>query len=185
MARSFGWWLMAGAGLFWEKSTAGWLLVAGLFWSKSTVGWWLISQANRLLVFPLYIGRVMKQHIVVQHLLRRFPSACVEQLLPYEDNGDRSERLYSCLWVLNPHASSKKSSWSKPGVHHPSVRHKRFRYLYKQKMVQKNKARDLDICISKRWFCPFNQSSVTLSHDVQKFPNFTRLWHTKLWNQPN
>jgi hypothetical protein len=28
---SFGWWLMAGADLFWEKSTAGWLLVAGLF----------------------------------------------------------------------------------------------------------------------------------------------------------
>jgi hypothetical protein len=25
-----GWWLMAGAGLFREKSTAGWLLVAGL-----------------------------------------------------------------------------------------------------------------------------------------------------------
>jgi hypothetical protein len=28
---SFGWWLMAGAGLFCDKSTAGWLLVAGLF----------------------------------------------------------------------------------------------------------------------------------------------------------
>jgi hypothetical protein len=26
-----GWWLMTGAGLFGEKSTAGWLLVAGLF----------------------------------------------------------------------------------------------------------------------------------------------------------
>jgi hypothetical protein len=26
-ACSVGWWLMAGAGLFWEKSTAGWLLV--------------------------------------------------------------------------------------------------------------------------------------------------------------
>jgi hypothetical protein len=46
-ACSFGWWLMAGAGLFWEKSTAGWLLVAGLFWEKSTASWWLISQANR------------------------------------------------------------------------------------------------------------------------------------------
>jgi hypothetical protein len=46
-ACSFGWWLMAGAGLFWEKSTAGWLLVADLFWEKSTIGWWLISQANR------------------------------------------------------------------------------------------------------------------------------------------
>jgi hypothetical protein len=30
-ACSFGWWLMAGAGLFREKITAGWLLVAGLF----------------------------------------------------------------------------------------------------------------------------------------------------------
>jgi hypothetical protein len=30
-ACSFGWWLMAGAGLFREKSTASWLLVAGLF----------------------------------------------------------------------------------------------------------------------------------------------------------
>jgi hypothetical protein len=39
---------MASADLFWEKSTAGWLLVAGLFWEKSTVGWWLISQTNRL-----------------------------------------------------------------------------------------------------------------------------------------
>jgi hypothetical protein len=46
----FGW-LMAGAGLFWDKSTAGWLLVAGLFWEKSTVGWWLISQANRAIIF--------------------------------------------------------------------------------------------------------------------------------------
>jgi hypothetical protein len=30
-ARSLGWWLMAGAGLFLEKSTAGWLLMADLF----------------------------------------------------------------------------------------------------------------------------------------------------------
>jgi hypothetical protein len=29
-ACSVGWWLMAGAGLFREKSSAGWLLVAGL-----------------------------------------------------------------------------------------------------------------------------------------------------------
>jgi hypothetical protein len=47
-ACSFGWWLMAGADLLWEKSTAGWLLVAGLFWEKSTAGWWLISRTNRL-----------------------------------------------------------------------------------------------------------------------------------------
>jgi hypothetical protein len=49
-ACSFGWWLMAGADLFWEKSTAGWLLMAGLFWEKSTAGWWLISKANRTCV---------------------------------------------------------------------------------------------------------------------------------------
>jgi hypothetical protein len=30
-ACSFGWWLMAGAGLFREKNTVGWLLVADLF----------------------------------------------------------------------------------------------------------------------------------------------------------
>jgi hypothetical protein len=46
-ACSFGWWLMAGADLFWEKSTVGWLMVAGLLWEKSTAGWWLISQTNR------------------------------------------------------------------------------------------------------------------------------------------
>jgi hypothetical protein len=32
--------------LFWEKSTAGWLLVVGLLWEKSNAGWWLVSQAN-------------------------------------------------------------------------------------------------------------------------------------------
>jgi hypothetical protein len=31
MQLTVGWWLMAGAGLFREKSTVGWLLVAGLF----------------------------------------------------------------------------------------------------------------------------------------------------------
>jgi hypothetical protein len=30
-----------------KKSTADWLLVAGLFWEKSTAGWWLINQTNR------------------------------------------------------------------------------------------------------------------------------------------
>jgi hypothetical protein len=50
-ACSFGWWLMAGAGLFWEKSTASWLLVVDLLWEKSIAGWWLISQANRALMF--------------------------------------------------------------------------------------------------------------------------------------
>jgi hypothetical protein len=50
-ACSVGWWLMAGAGLLWEKSTAGWLLVAGSLWEKSTAGWWLISQANRTVMF--------------------------------------------------------------------------------------------------------------------------------------
>jgi hypothetical protein len=37
---------MAGAGLFWEKSTVGWLLVTDLFWEKSTADWWLVSQAS-------------------------------------------------------------------------------------------------------------------------------------------
>jgi hypothetical protein len=46
-ACSVGWWLMAGADLFWEKSTVGWLLMTDLFWEKSTAGWWLISQTNR------------------------------------------------------------------------------------------------------------------------------------------
>jgi hypothetical protein len=45
---------MAGADLFWEKSTAGWLLVTDLFWEESTVGRWLISQANT----PMFRGFV-------------------------------------------------------------------------------------------------------------------------------
>jgi hypothetical protein len=48
-----GWWLMVGTGLFWDKSTAGWLLMAGLLWEKSTSGWWLISQANRVIELQL------------------------------------------------------------------------------------------------------------------------------------
>jgi hypothetical protein len=38
---------LAGAGLFGEKSTVGWLLVSGLFWEKSIADWWLIRQVNR------------------------------------------------------------------------------------------------------------------------------------------
>jgi hypothetical protein len=49
-ACSVGWWLMAGAGLFCEKSTAGWL-------EKSTVGWWLISQANRAQIHLVHCGQ--------------------------------------------------------------------------------------------------------------------------------
>jgi hypothetical protein len=49
---------MTGAGLFWEKSTAGWWLVADLFWEKSTAGWWLTSQANRTLIRT---SRVLQQ----------------------------------------------------------------------------------------------------------------------------
>jgi hypothetical protein len=49
MAYSLFVWLVAGAGLFWEKSTACWLLVVGLFREKSTASRWLISQANRAL----------------------------------------------------------------------------------------------------------------------------------------
>jgi hypothetical protein len=36
--------------LFWEKSTAGWLLLVDFFWEKSTAGSWLISQTNTALV---------------------------------------------------------------------------------------------------------------------------------------
>jgi hypothetical protein len=28
--------------------------VAGLFWEKSTAGWWLISQMNRAIMYILY-----------------------------------------------------------------------------------------------------------------------------------
>jgi hypothetical protein len=55
-ACSFGWWLMAGAGLFWEKSTVDWLLMSGLLWEKSTAGWWLISQTNRAWVLITHTG---------------------------------------------------------------------------------------------------------------------------------
>jgi hypothetical protein len=37
---------MADADLLREKSTVRWLVVAGLFREKSAAGWWLISQAN-------------------------------------------------------------------------------------------------------------------------------------------
>jgi hypothetical protein len=36
--------VVVGAGLFSEKITADWLLVAALFREKSVVGWWMISQ---------------------------------------------------------------------------------------------------------------------------------------------
>jgi hypothetical protein len=39
-ACSDGWWLMAGASLFWEKSTVDLLLLAGLFWEKYC---WLVA----------------------------------------------------------------------------------------------------------------------------------------------
>jgi hypothetical protein len=41
---------MAGAGLFWEKSTVGWLLVAGLFWEKSTAGRWLVCPFQWIII---------------------------------------------------------------------------------------------------------------------------------------
>jgi hypothetical protein len=49
-ARSFGWWLVVGAGLFREKTIAGSLLVADLFYEKSIIGYWLISQTNRPII---------------------------------------------------------------------------------------------------------------------------------------
>jgi hypothetical protein len=43
-ACSVGWWLMAGAGLFWEKSTAGWLrLVAGGWFVLREKYYWLVA----------------------------------------------------------------------------------------------------------------------------------------------
>jgi hypothetical protein len=56
---------MAGAGLFWEKSTAGWLLVADLLWEKSTAGWWLISQANRADKWD-NLGIITEEHMKMQ-----------------------------------------------------------------------------------------------------------------------
>jgi hypothetical protein len=49
-ACSFGWWLMAGADLFRDKSTVGWLLVAGLFREKSTADWWLVWSERKVLL---------------------------------------------------------------------------------------------------------------------------------------
>jgi hypothetical protein len=37
---------MSGAGLFWEKSTTGWLPVTGLLWEESTADWRLISKGR-------------------------------------------------------------------------------------------------------------------------------------------
>jgi hypothetical protein len=80
-ACSFGWWLMAGADLFWEKSIAGWLLMAGLFWEKSTVSRWLISQMNRC------VGCV--------YVTNRAP---VWKLPPHRRSG-----LEPCVEVSKPH----------------------------------------------------------------------------------
>jgi hypothetical protein len=44
----FGWLVADGGCWFVLREEYCWL-VAGLFWEKSTAGWWLISQANRLL----------------------------------------------------------------------------------------------------------------------------------------
>jgi hypothetical protein len=71
-ACSFDWWLMAGAGFFWEKSTAGWLLVADLFWEKTTVGWWLISQANRAVSANVPYGEV-GAHLFFEELASLVP----------------------------------------------------------------------------------------------------------------
>jgi hypothetical protein len=84
-ACSFGWWLMAGADLFWDKSTAGWLLVAGLLWEKSTAGWWLISQANRAVV-----GSVIAAAPLIWSSLQ----------IPCRGNGS----CRTCIRVLESHA---------------------------------------------------------------------------------
>jgi hypothetical protein len=64
-------------GLFWEKSTAGWLLVVNSFWEKSTAGWWLISRAITL-VWTIAISWVI---MVFFSLLR---ARCCSSALPGE-----------------------------------------------------------------------------------------------------
>jgi hypothetical protein len=77
---------MAGAGLFWEKSTAGWLVMADLFWEKSTVGWWLISQTDRamdqLMWDPLMHGLIQnRQRWVGARSSFNFDSVCSSHAL--------------------------------------------------------------------------------------------------------
>jgi hypothetical protein len=74
---------MAGAGLFWEKSTVGWLLVAGLFWEKSTTSWWLISQANMALTYTTTRGTSFNSHLNQQPVRigsGRFPTVQIQNL---------------------------------------------------------------------------------------------------------
>jgi hypothetical protein len=40
--------------------------VAGLFWEKSTAGWWLISQANRVTIWNL--TKFIMKNINVYHI---------------------------------------------------------------------------------------------------------------------
>jgi hypothetical protein len=80
---------MAGADLLWEKSTAGWLLVAGLLWEKSTAG---------------RTGRYWKPDSDKHHLcirIQNWPWSCSSiQLL---GSVEALFRLCSCLkyWWLN------------------------------------------------------------------------------------
>jgi hypothetical protein len=66
-ACSVGWWLMAGAGLFWEKSTAGWLrLVAGGWFVLREKYCWLVAdkpseQADEVFItFSIVLSPVTK-----------------------------------------------------------------------------------------------------------------------------
>jgi hypothetical protein len=88
VACSFGWWLMTGADLFWDKSTAGWLLVAGLFWEKSTVAWWLISQANRALVRTVTTNKRAKK---------------CRHIYTYQSWCTRVQRSPACPWPGSRH----------------------------------------------------------------------------------
>jgi hypothetical protein len=90
-ACSFGWWLMAGADLFWEKSTVGWLMLTGLFWEKSTAGWWLISQANKA-----FLGRTRSCSCMPQN------STTVQ--IPF------LRRLHNTFFVTTNHDQQKKTT---------------------------------------------------------------------------
>ena len=80
-------WLVAGAGLLWEKNIAGWLLAgAGLMWEKNTVDWmqwteweWLVVTVTgyslRPGVWDLHITtrvcfRHCQEHCFLEHVCR-------------------------------------------------------------------------------------------------------------------
>jgi hypothetical protein len=97
-------WLVAGAGLFWEKSTAGWLLMAGLFWEKSTVSWWLISQTNRAQIVGDRTWGLSKEPACEEQKAYR-----LEQKKPTSKN--RWNRIESMICSQILHRGSQWSWW--------------------------------------------------------------------------